>query len=160
MTARWISAPARCSRRKIRLAVRRLPQKPPRPSLLRFRRLRLLVADPLVRTPIGIDGLAVIVHPENSIAELSLVQLRDLYSGRVIDWQALGSDVGEVILVSREDGSGSRVRFEERVMGAERVSLTAVVMPTSEDVVAYVARNPQAIGYVSRGHVVQWIRRG
>jgi phosphate transport system substrate-binding protein len=103
-------------------------------------------ADPLVRTPIGIDGLAIIVHPENSIAELSLVQLRDLYSGRVIDWQALGSDVGEVVLVSREDGSGSRVRFEQRVMGPQRVSLTA-----------YVARNPQAIGYVSRGHVVQWI---
>lgn len=114
-------------------------------------------ADVLVRTPIGIDGLAVIVHPENSVAELSLLQLRDLYGGRVIDWQALGSDAGEVVLVSREDGSGSRVLFEQRVMGAERVSLTAVVMPTSEDVVAYVAQNPQAIGYVSRGHVAQWI---
>jgi phosphate transport system substrate-binding protein len=114
-------------------------------------------ADSLVRTPIGIDGLAVIVHPENPVAELSLLQLRDLYGGRVIDWRALGSDVGEVVLVSREDGSGSRVLFEQRVMGAERVSLTAVVMPTSEDVVAYVAQNPQAIGYVSRGHVAQWI---
>jgi phosphate transport system substrate-binding protein len=115
------------------------------------------VTDSLVRTPIGIDGLAVIVHPENSVTELSLLQLRDLYSGRVIDWQALGSDVGEVVLVSREDGSGSRLLFEQRVMGAERVSLTAVVMPTSEDVVSYVAKNPQAIGYVSRGHVAQLI---
>ena len=113
-----------------------------------------------MRTPIGLDGLAVIVHPSNSVKGLSLVQLRDLFSGRVIDWQALGSDVGEVLLVSREDGSGSRVLFEKRVMGDDRVSLTAVVMPTSEDVVEYVAKNPQAIGYVSRSEVVEWLPRG
>lgn len=111
----------------------------------------------LVRTPIGLNGVALIVHPNNGVDELSLVQIRDLYTGAVLDWQALGSDVGEVVLVSREDGSGSRILFEERVMGDERVSLTAVVMPTSEDVVEYVARNPAAIGYVSRSHVAQWI---
>ena len=45
-------------------------------------------------------------------------------------------------------------------MGEERVSLTAVVMPTSADVVAYVAKNPQAIGYVSRAEVKEWIVDG
>lgn len=112
-----------------------------------------VTADPLRRTPIGLDGIAVIVHATNDVDELSLVQLQDLFSGKVLDWQALGSNSGEVRLVSREDGSGSRALFEERVMGDERVSLTAVVMPTSEDVVTYVAANPQAIGYVSRGHL-------
>lgn len=111
----------------------------------------------LVRTPIGLNGLAIIVHPSNPISELSLVQLRDLFSGRVIDWQALGSDVGEVVLVSREDGAGARVLFEERVMGEERMALTAVVMPGSQYVVEYVSRNPAAIAYVSRSHVVDWI---
>ncbi len=111
----------------------------------------------LVRTPIGLNGVALIVHPSNSVADLSLVQLRDLYQGSVLDWQALGSDVGEVVLVSREDGSGARLLFEERVMGDERVSLTAVVMPTSEDVVDFVAKNPAALAYVSRSHVVDWI---
>jgi phosphate transport system substrate-binding protein len=111
----------------------------------------------LVRTPIGIDGLAIIVHPSNNVAALSLVQLRDLFSGRVLNWQALGSDTGEVVLVSREEGSGARTLFEERVMGEERVSLTAVVMPTSQDVVDYVAGNPAAIGYLSRAHGAAWI---
>jgi phosphate transport system substrate-binding protein len=111
----------------------------------------------LVRTPIGLNGLAIIVHPSNNIDGLSLVQLRDIYSGRVINWQALGSDVGEIVLVSREDGAGARVLFDERVMGDERVSLTAVVMPGSNDVVDYVSRNPAAIAYVSRSHVVDWI---
>ncbi len=114
-------------------------------------------ADPLVRVPIGIDGLAAVVHPSNSIAGLSLVQLRDIFAGRLLDWQALGSDAGEIQLVSREDGSGSRILFETRVMGEERVALTAVVMPTSQDVVDYVAKNPQAIGYVSRAAVAEWI---
>lgn len=113
--------------------------------------------DPLVRVPIGLDGLAVVVHPSNNIVGLSLVQLRDMYGGRLLDWRALGSDAGEIQLVSREDGSGSRVLFEKRVMGDERVALTAVVMPTSQDVVAYVAKNPQAVGYVSRAEVAEWI---
>ena len=113
--------------------------------------------DPLVRVPIGLDGLAVVVHPSNSIDGLSLVQLRDIFAGRLLDWHALGSDNGEIQLVSREDGSGSRILFETRVMGDERVALTAVVMPSSQDVVDYVAKNPQAIGYVSRAEVAEWI---
>lgn len=111
----------------------------------------------VVRTPIGINGLAVIVHPSNNVDALSLVQVRDLYSGRVLDWQALGGDTGDVVLVSREDGSGARILFEDRVMGDDRVSLTAVVMPSSEDVVDFVSRNPGSVAYVSRSHVVDWI---
>lgn len=111
----------------------------------------------LLRTPIGLNGLAIIVHPSNSIEGLSLVQLRDIYSGRVLSWQALGGDASEIVLVSREDGAGGRILFEDRVMGDDRVSLTAVVMPSSEDVFEYVARNPAAIAYVSRAYVVDWI---
>lgn len=114
-------------------------------------------ADNLVRTPVGINGLAVVVHPSNPVEELSLVQLRDIFAGEVLNWQAVGSDNGEIQLVSREDGSGSRILFEERVMSGARVSLTAVVMPSSADVAAYVARRPDAIGYVSRGEVAPWL---
>jgi phosphate transport system substrate-binding protein len=108
----------------------------------------------LVRIPIGIDGLAIVVHASNVITSLTTAEVRALYSGQILDWAELGSESGEVLLVSREDGSGSRTTFERRIMGDEAVSLTAVVMPSSADVVAYVARNPQAIGYVSRAHLV------
>jgi phosphate transport system substrate-binding protein len=107
-----------------------------------------------VRIPIGLDGLAIIVHPTNIITDLSVVQLRALFSGDIFDWAELGGESGEVLLVSREDGSGSRALFEERVMGDEPVSLTAVVMPASADMVDYVAQNPLAIGYVSRAYVL------
>lgn len=107
------------------------------------------VPDGLRRIPIAWDGIALVVHPSNPVDDLTLLQLRDLYSGRILDWVEVGGDPGEILLVSREDGSGTRALFESRVMGEERVSLTAVVMPTSQDVVDYVADHPQAIGYVS-----------
>lgn len=109
----------------------------------------------VMRVPIGLDGVAVIVHPDNLVADLTIGQLRDLYSGRLLDWQDVGGEAGEVLLVSREDGSATRNLFEERVMNEERVTLTAVVMPTSEGVLEYVAEHPAAIGYVSRAFVQQ-----
>ena len=112
-------------------------------------------ASVLIYIPIGLDGLAIVVHSTNPVQNLTLLQLRALYSGRILDWAGVGGKAGDVLLVSREDGSGSRLLFEQRVMGDEAVSLTAVVMPTSADVVDYVAKNPQAIGYVSRGYVAQ-----
>ncbi|MCC6456342.1 MAG: phosphate ABC transporter substrate-binding protein [Caldilineaceae bacterium] len=108
----------------------------------------------LVRIPIGVDGLAIIVHSSNTVAGLTEEQLRGLYSGEILDWAEVGAEAGEVLLVSREDGSGSRIFFENEVMQGEPVSLTAVVMPTSRDVVDYIAKTPQAIGYVSRGYVM------
>jgi phosphate transport system substrate-binding protein len=108
----------------------------------------------LVRTPVGVDGLAIVVHPSNPVAVLSLDQLQQLYSGEILDWPAVGGSEAEVVLVSREDGSGARKIFEDRVMDDKTVSLTAVVMPTSRDVVDYVRKTPSAIGYVSRGLVM------
>lgn len=108
----------------------------------------------LVRTPIGVDGLAIVVHSRNEIEGLTMEQLRGLYSGAILDWAEVGGEAGEVRLVSREDGSGARIYFEDRVMQEESVSLTAVVMPTSQDVVDYIAKTPNAIGYVSRALVM------
>ena len=106
------------------------------------------------RTPIGLDGLAIIVHENNPIAALTLTQLQALYGGRLFTWAEVGGAADEVLLISREDGSGSRQLFEARVMGEEPVALTAVVMPTSGDVVDYVAKHPNALGYVSRAYVL------
>lgn len=108
----------------------------------------------LMRVPIGVDGIAVIVHAANPVSSLSLEQLRQIYSGDILDWSEVGGEAGPIELVSREDGSGSRILFEDRVMQGEAVSLTAVVMPTSYDMVEYIAKTPSAIGYVSRGLVM------
>jgi len=109
----------------------------------------------LVRVPIGLDGIALIVHSDNPIDALTLAQVRDVFHGRALFWEDVGGEGGEVLLVSREDGSATRALFEARVMGEEEVSLTAVVMPTSSHVVEYVADHPAAIGYVTAAYIEQ-----
>jgi len=104
-------------------------------------------------TVVARDGIALIVHPTNPITGLTLLQAQDLFSGRAIDWEEIGGSPGLVQAVSREDGSGTRAAFEALVMGDDRVTLTALVMPNSQAVVDYVASDPQAIGYVSMGYL-------
>jgi phosphate transport system substrate-binding protein len=98
------------------------------------------------------DGIAVVVHPSQPVDGLGLLQLQDLFAGRVYEWAVVGGE-GEVQPVSREGGSGTRAAFEALVMGDRRVTPAAVVAPSSRAVVEYVAGHPQAIGYVSMGFV-------
>ena len=104
-------------------------------------------------TAIAQDGIALVVHPQNAVGGVTLPQAKDIFFGRILDWKEMGGTAGEIVVVSREDGSGTREVFEEMVMGEKRVTLTAIVMSSSEAVIEYVARHPTAIGYVSMGHL-------
>jgi phosphate transport system substrate-binding protein len=108
--------------------------------------------------PIARDGLVIIVHPANKVPGLTLTELRALYRGEVLDWSTLGGPSAEPVLISREDGSGDRQAFESLVMGEDRVTLNALVMPTAAAVVEYVARHPSAVGYVSLAQVRDEVR--
>ncbi len=102
-------------------------------------------------TAIARDGIAVIVHPSNPVAGLGLLQLQDLFSGRTGGWPGAsgrGAE-GPVQPVSREEGSGTRAAFEALVMDGRRVTPGALVAPSSQAVVEYIAAHPEAIGYVS-----------
>lgn len=122
-----------------------------------------LPADPGVQwqvTPIARDGIAVIVHPSNEVDGLGLLQLKDLFAGRVHDWRGVGggASAGPVQVVSREAGSGTRSAFETLVMDDHRVTPLAVVAPSSEAMIEYVATHPDAVGYVSMGVVASGIK--
>lgn len=104
-------------------------------------------------TAVAQDGIALVVHPQNAVGGLTQSQARDIFSGRILDWEEMGGPSGEIVVVSREDGSGTREVFEEMVMGEKRVTLMAIVMPSSEAVLEYVAGHPTAIGYVSMGYL-------
>ncbi len=111
-------------------------------------------------TAIARDGIAVIVHPSNGVEGLGLLQLQDLFAGRVYEWGTLGDEGagGEAQVVSREAGSGARQAFEALVMDGRRVTPLAVVAPSSEAVVEYVAEHREAIGYVSMGSVTAAVK--
>ena len=108
--------------------------------------------------PIARDGLAIIVNPQNTITNVTSLQLRALYRGETLDWGAIGGSGGEPVVISREDGSGSRTAFEALAMDGERVTLNALVMPTSQAVVDYVAAHRNAVGYVSTGVLTDTVR--
>jgi phosphate transport system substrate-binding protein len=100
--------------------------------------------DTLWSSPLAADDLAVIVHPASPMTEASLTLLQEIYRGRVQEWQGL-----VLAVVSREEGSGTRAAFDSIVLQGRDITLTAVVVPSSEAVVDYVARTPGSIGYVS-----------
>lgn len=109
-------------------------------------------------TLIARDGIALIVHPTNPITGMTLLQVHDLFSGRVVGWEQVGGRSALVQVVSREDGSGTRAAFEAMVMGEDHVTLTALVMPNSQAMVDYVAGDPSAVGYVSMGYLNDQVR--
>ncbi len=111
-------------------------------------------------TAIARDGIAIIVHPENPLQGLGLLQLRDLFSGRTGEWRVLGGGTahGLILPVSREAGSGTRAAFEALVMEDLSVTPRALIAPSGEAVVGHVAENPQAIGYVSMSEVVPGVK--
>lgn len=102
---------------------------------------------------IATDAIAVVVNEHNPVREMDSFTLRKLFQGRITDWAQLGGVAGEVVPVSREEGSATRRVLEEQVMSGFPVSSGAVVMPASQAVVDYVAQHSQAIGYVSLGWV-------
>jgi phosphate transport system substrate-binding protein len=99
--------------------------------------------------PIARDALALIVHPSNPVPALTILQLRRIYRGEILDWAALGGRTGEPIVISREDGSGDRASFEALVMGGDQATPSALVMPGAQAAVDYVAGHRDAIAYVS-----------
>ena len=114
--------------------------------------------DDLNVIPIARDGLAIIVNLQNTITNVTSLQLRALYRGETLDWGAIGGSGGDPVVISREHGSGSRAAFEALAMDGERVTLNALVMPTSQAVVDYVASHRNAVGYVSTGVLTDTVR--
>lgn len=99
--------------------------------------------------PVARDGIALIVHPDNRLEGLSMREAQEIFSGRLLNWQALDGPTMSIQVVSREEGSGTRAAFEARLMAGVPVTPAAIMLPHSRAVLEFVARNPNAIGYIS-----------
>jgi phosphate transport system substrate-binding protein len=113
---------------------------------------------PLLGWPIGQDGIAIIVHPDNRLAGLTTEELRSIYQGFVPNWREFGGQDMEIVVISREDGSGTRAEFERLVMGNRPTTLAAQIAPSSEAVMTSVAAQVGGIGYVSMGYLDSSVR--
>ncbi|MCA9916860.1 MAG: phosphate ABC transporter substrate-binding protein [Anaerolineales bacterium] len=108
---------------------------------------------------VAIDALAVIVHPDNPVNELTIAQLADMYTGRITNWQEVGGLDQPIVLLSRETNSGTHVYFLEEVVrqgSSENSDIFApqtLLMPSSVGITSELRRNPNAIGYDGLGYV-------
>jgi phosphate transport system substrate-binding protein len=105
------------------------------------------------------DAIAVIVHPDNPVSELTLRQVSDIYSGVIDNWAEVGGEDRPIVRLSRETNSGTHVYFLETVLrlgeaGNETLfSMDTLLLPSSEGIIAEVRDNPNAIGYDGLGYV-------
>jgi phosphate transport system substrate-binding protein len=102
---------------------------------------------------IAIDGIAVIVNARNPVSNLSIDQIRDIYTGVITNWNQVGGRAGRIAVVSRESGSGTRSAFEEIVKFQDKLVRGAVEFDGTGAVKAEISRNIDAIGYISLGSV-------
>lgn len=102
----------------------------------------------LTETVLAYDGIAVIVHPDNPVSDLTLSQIADIYTGKITNWSEVGGNDGEIVLIGREANSGTRDGFETITGTAENCQYRQE-LSSNGDVIATVAGNPNAIGYAS-----------
>ena len=101
-----------------------------------------------VENVVAIDGIAVIVDKANAVTDLTTEQLADIYTGKVTNWSELGGSNEAIVVIGRENGSGTRGAFEE-LLKVEDACKYAQELDSTGGVLAKVASTPGAIGYVS-----------
>ncbi len=97
---------------------------------------------------VALDGVAVVVNPDNSVIDLTVDQIAQIYKGEVTNWSELGGADQAIAVLGREDGSGTRSAFEE-IVGVDGECKYTNEYSSTGDVIGQVASNPGAIGYTS-----------
>jgi phosphate transport system substrate-binding protein len=116
------------------------------------RELKISEAD-LISYPIARDGVAIIVHKDNPVDDLSLGEVARVYAGEITNWEGIGGKSGKIRLYSREEGSGTRDVFESKVMKERDISGRAYFKKSNGEIQTAIASDPGSIGYVSLGYI-------
>lgn len=105
-----------------------------------------------IEKTIAYDGIVIIVHPDNPIKDISMEQLKKIYTGAYKNWKELGGPDHPLNVLSRESNSGTYVFFQEHVLNKENYAPTVKLMPASSSIVQSVSADKWSIGYVGLGY--------
>ena len=114
-------------------------------------------ASGLKETVLALDGIAIIVNPENKVSDLSIEQIAKIYTGEITNWKDVGGDDAEIVLIGREAGSGTRDGFES-ITDTKDACKYRQELTSTGDVITTVAGNPNAIGYASLASVKDTVK--
>jgi len=114
----------------------------------------------VVEIPVALDALAVYVHESNPVSELSVPQLKGIYTGAVKNWKDVGGKDERIILYGRENSSGTYVYFKEHVLENADYFPTTQTLPGTAAVINAVARDRRGIGYggIAYGKGIKHVR--
>jgi phosphate transport system substrate-binding protein len=99
------------------------------------------------------DALSMVVNPANTVQELTLAQIKDIYQGKIKNWKEVGGPDSNIVLNSRETSSGSYTFFLEHVLKKEAFADNVMYQPATSQIVENVAQDKGGIGYVGLGYV-------
>ena len=111
----------------------------------------------LKETVLAYDGIAIIVHPDNPVSDLTLEQIAKLYTGEITNWKDVGGKDAEVVLIGREAASGTRDGFES-ITGTKDKCQYRQELTSTGDVITAVSQNPDAIGYASLASIKDTVK--
>lgn len=107
----------------------------------------------LIQHVVARDGIAMIVHPSNTVEAMTIAQIKAIYQGTVTNWKDLGGPDMAIVVVGRDSASGTREFFQETVMNREDFVPTQLEKNSNGAVKQTIAQTPGAIGYVGLGYV-------
>ena len=106
----------------------------------------------LTETVLALDGIAIVVSPENPVSDLDVDTIAKIYTGEITNWKDVGGNDAEIVLIGREAGSGTRDGFESITKTEDECAYRQELTSTG-DVITAVSQNPNAIGYASLASV-------
>ena len=107
---------------------------------------------------VAYDCIVPVVHPTNTLANITMAQLKDIYMGKIKNWKEIGGPDRPVVVISRDTSSGTYEVWEEKVMKKERVFPGALLQASNGAVAQAVAKNKNAIGYIGIGYLNQDVK--
>ena len=111
----------------------------------------------LTETILALDGIAIVVSPENPVSDLDVDTIAKIYTGEITNWKDVGGNDAEIVLIGREAGSGTRDGFES-ITGTKDSCAYRQELTSTGDVINTVSKNPNAIGYASLSAVGESVK--
>ncbi len=102
---------------------------------------------------VAYDCIVPVVHPSNSVTNITMAQLKDLYMGKIKNWKELGGPDSKVVVISRDTSSGTYEVWSKKVMKKERVFPGALLQASNGAIVQAVTNNKNAVGYIGLGYL-------
>ncbi|WGK69120.1 phosphate ABC transporter substrate-binding protein [Candidatus Haliotispira prima] len=99
------------------------------------------------------DGMAVVTHSSTGVENLSKEQVKDIFTGKITDWKEVGGLGGRIVVLTREESSGTRASFDELALAKDSPTSSALVVVSNGDMALKLSTTPNSIGYIGLGYI-------